>query len=67
MAETLAETAATGMSGIVSQLTTGVTSATLFSTLGDVMPFTIQMIPFALALTFLRRVVKGASKGKVRF
>lgn len=59
--------ALTGMEGIISQLTTGITAATLFDTLGDVMPFVITMIPFALALTFLRKLVKGASKGKVKF
>lgn len=61
------ETAVGGMEAIVTQLTTGVTDVLLFSTLGDVMPFVIKLIPFCLALLFLRRVVKGASKGKVRF
>lgn len=63
----MTETTITGMEAIVTQLTTGITSATLFSTLGDVMPFVIAMIPFSLALMFLRKVVKGASKGKVKF
>ncbi|MEE0699847.1 MAG: hypothetical protein U0M66_04600 [Bacilli bacterium] len=61
------EAAVGGMEAIVTQLTTGVTDTLLFSTLGDIMPFVIKLIPFALALVFLRRVVKGSSKGKVRF
>lgn len=58
---------ATGMSGIVSQLTTGITADTIFGVVGDVLPFVIVMIPVALGLTILRRVIKGSSKGKVRF
>lgn len=57
----------TGMEGIVSQLTTGITAETIFGVVGDVMPFVIVMIPIALALYELRKVVKGAAKAKVRF
>lgn len=59
-------TEAVGMSGIVSQLTTGITPATIFSVVSDVMPFVIAMVPIALGLYFLRRVIKGAGKGKVK-
>ena len=59
--------AATGMEAIVTQLTTGVTASTIFDVVGDVMPFVIIMIPVALGLTILRKVIKGAGKGKVRF
>lgn len=55
---------AQGMSGIVSQLTTGVTSASLFGTVGEIFPFIIVMIGFAFGYKVLRKVVKGASKGK---
>lgn len=58
--------AAGSMSSVVSQLTTGITSSTIFAVVGDVMPFVIVMIPIALGLYFLRKVVKGAGKGKVR-
>lgn len=58
---------ATGMEAIVTQLTTGVTPATIFEVVGDVMPFVIAMIPIALGLYFLRRVIKGAGKAKVKF
>lgn len=63
----LETTGTTGMSNIVSQLTTGVTPATIFSVVGDVMPFVISMIPIALGLYMLRKVVKGAGKAKVKF
>lgn len=56
-----------GMSGIISQLTAGITSTTIFSVVGDVMPFVITMIPIALGLYLLRKVVKGAGKAKIKF
>lgn len=59
--------AATGMSAVISALTSGVTSAVMFGTLAEVIPFVITLIPFALGLMFLRKLVKGAGKGKVRF
>lgn len=54
----------TGMQSIVTQLTTGVTSAGLFGTVAEVMPFVIVMIGFAFGYRVLRKSVKGASKGK---
>ena len=56
--------APTGMEGIVNQLTTGVTSEGLFGTVGEIFPFIIVMIGFAFGYRVLRKVVKGASKGK---
>lgn len=56
-----------GMTALVTQLTTGITSSTIFGVVGDVMPFVITMIPIALGLHILRKVIKGASKAKVRF
>lgn len=62
------EVASTGsMTEIVSQLTTGVTATTIFGVVKDVMPFVIIMIIVSLGLFELRKVVKGASKGKVKF
>lgn len=57
----------TGMSAIVSQLTQGITPATIFAVVSDVMPFVITMIPIALGLYILRKVIKKASKAKVGF
>ncbi len=56
--------AATGMAAIVKQLTDGVTAAQLFGTVGEIFPFIIVMIGFAFGYRVLRKVVKGASKGK---
>lgn len=55
---------AQGMSGIITQLTTGITSAGLFSTVAEIVPFVIVMIGFAFGYKVLRKAVKGASKGK---
>lgn len=62
------ESAATGsMDGIITQLNTGVSSSTLFGTVGQLMPWVITLIIASLGLYFLRKLIKGAAKGKVRF
>lgn len=59
---------ATGsMTEIVTALNTGITSETLFGTVADLMPWVITLTIASLGLYFLRKLVKGASKGKVRF
>ncbi len=60
----MGEGTATGMTSIVSQLTSGITSAGLFGTVAEVMPFVIIMIGFAFGYKVLRKAVKSASKGK---
>lgn len=55
------------MSEVVSQLNTGITSSTLFGTVADLMPWVITLTIASLGLYFLRKLIKGASKGKVRF
>lgn len=60
--------AATGsMTEVVSALNTGITSATLFGTVADLMPWVITLTIASLGLYFLRKLIKGAAKGKVRF
>lgn len=56
--------AAQGMTSIVSQLTTGITSAGLFGTVSEIIPFVIVMIGFAFGYSVLKRSVKSASRGK---
>lgn len=63
----MTETTATGMTEVVSALTTGITAETIFGVVADVIPFVVVMVPVALGLYFLRKLVKGAGKGKVRF
>lgn len=59
---------ATGsMTEIISALNTGITSDTLFGTVADLMPWVITLTIASLGLYFLRKLVKGAAKGKVRF
>lgn len=58
------EGAVNGMTGIVSQLTSGITAQGLFGTVSEIFPFIIVMIGFAFGYRVLRKVVKGASKGK---
>lgn len=63
----IAEVATGSMESIVSQLNTGITSSTLFGTVGQLMPWLITLIIASLGLYFLRKLIKGAAKGKVRF
>lgn len=61
-------TTATGsMSEIITALNAGITSETLFGTVADLMPWVITLTIASLGLYFLRKLVKGAAKGKVRF
>ncbi len=60
----LGEVASTGMAGIIEQLKAGITSAGLFGTVSEIIPFVIVMIGFAFGYKVLRKAVKGASKGK---
>lgn len=58
---------ANSMEEIVTALNTGITSTTLFGTVADLMPWVITLTIASLGLYFLRKLVKGAAKGKVRF
>ena len=57
----------TGMSEVVSALTTGITAETIFAVVADVMPFVITLVPIALGVYFLRKLIKGSAKAKIRF
>ncbi len=61
------EVAATGMEAVITALTTGLTPAVFFDTVADIVPFIITIVPVALGTYFLRKLVKGAGKAKVRF
>ncbi|MBQ3275142.1 hypothetical protein IJH46_01830, partial [Candidatus Saccharibacteria bacterium] len=62
---------ATGsMSDVVSALTnasTGITASTIFGVVTDLVPFIVMIVPVSLGLYFLRKLVKGSGKGKIRF
>ena len=58
------------MSGVISALTnstTGLTSSTFYSEITNLVPFIVLMVPISLGLYFLRRLVKGAGRAKVKF
>lgn len=56
----------TGMDAVISALTTGITAETIFAVVADIIPFVVTMVPIALGVYFLRKLVKGAGKAKVR-
>lgn len=57
---------ATGMAAVISALSTGLTPAVFFGVVADLVPFIIVLVPVSLAVYFLRKLVKGAGKAKVR-
>lgn len=68
MGETPAVT--NGMTSVISALTnssTGLTADTMFGVVADLVPFIVMIIPVALGVYFLRKLIKGAGKAKVRF
>lgn len=65
--ETTTPAVSNSMEEIITQLNAGITSDTLFGTVGELMPWVITMTIACLGLYFLRKLVKGASKGKVKF
>lgn len=65
----MGEEVATGMSAVISALTnstSGLTATTFFSVVADLVPFIVVMVPVALGIYFLRKLIKGAGKGKVK-
>lgn len=59
---------ATGsMSDVVSALTAGINASTIFGVVAQLVPYIIMIVPVALGLYFLRKLVKGSGKGKIRF
>ena len=65
-----AETAANGMNTVVSALTNfsiGLNASTMFGVVADLVPFIVMIVPVALGVYFLCKLVKGAGKAKVRF
>lgn len=60
------EVTAKGMSAVITALTTGLTADKFFTVVADLVPFIITMVPVALGVYFLRKLVKGAGKAKVR-
>lgn len=58
------------MSAIITALTdstNGLTATKLLAVVADLVPFIVMMVPVALGIYFLRKLIKGTAKGKVRF
>lgn len=55
----------TGMADFITQLTTGITSDTLWTEITKAAPFIITIFVVAVGYRILRKVLKGGSKLKV--
>lgn len=58
------------MSEVIAALTnstTGLSASTMFGVVADLVPFIVMIVPVALGVYFLRKLIKGAGKAKVRF
>ena len=56
-----------GMAEVITALTTSLTADDFFGVVADLVPFIAIIVPVALGTYFLRKLVKGAGKAKVRF
>ena len=45
----------------------GLSATSLLAVVKDLVPFIVMIVPVALGIYFLRKLIKGAAKGKVRF
>ena len=64
------EAATNSMSSVISALTnpsTGLSASTMFGVVADLVPFIVMIVPVALGVYFLRKLVKGTGKAKVKF
>lgn len=55
-----------GMEAVVTALTTDLTADSFFSVVADLVPFIAMLVPVALGVYFLRKLVKGAGNAKVK-
>ena len=55
-----------GMEAVITALTTDLTADAFFSVVADLVPFIVVLVPVALGVYFLRKLIKGAGKAKVR-
>ena len=55
-----------GMEEVITALTTSLTADEFFGVVADLVPFIVVLVPVALGVYFLRKLVKGAGKAKVK-
>lgn len=56
-----------GMEAVITALTTALTPDKFFTIVAQVIPFVAVMVPVALGIYFLRKIIKGSGKGKIKF
>lgn len=57
---------AKGMAAIIEKLVAALTPDKFFTVVADLVPFIAVLVPVALGVYFLRKLIKGAGKAKVR-
>lgn len=65
----IADAVTTDMSSVISALTnstSGLSASTFFGVVADLVPFIVMIVPVALGTYFLRKLIKGAGKAKVK-
>lgn len=55
------------MENLVTEITTSLTPATFYDAVAELVPFLVILVPVGLSIHFLRRMIKGAAKAKVKF
>lgn len=55
-----------GVSGFITALTTGLNASAFWDVLTSLAPFIIVIVPVALGFYFVRKLIKGSAKAKVR-
>lgn len=58
---------ASGMEAVITKLTTSLTADNFFGVVADLVPFIAMLVPISLGVYFLRKLVKGAGKAKIKF
>lgn len=61
-------TETTAMGGFISALTgtNGITANSLWNVLTELVPYLVIIVPVALGFYFVRKLIKGTSRAKVR-
>lgn len=56
------------MSGFITALTgeNGITAASFWGVMTDLVPYLVVILPVALGFYFVRKLIKGSAKAKVR-
>lgn len=55
------------MEAVITALTTALTPTVFYSQIASLVPLIVVLVPVALGIYFLRKLVKGAGKAKVKF